>query len=69
MHGIRANLSGVEWRLAFSPGTENGPGAKTSQERQNRETEAKALAAKMSQKVDGQVPTQPGKDRSNDIKI
>lgn len=42
---------------------------KTSQERQNRETEAKALAAKMSQKVDGQVPTQPGKDRSNDIEI
>lgn len=42
---------------------------KTSQERQSREAEAKVLAAKMSQKVDGQAPSRTGKDRSNDIEI
>lgn len=42
---------------------------KTSQERQSREAEAKVLAAKMSQKVDGQAPSRNGKDRSNDIEI
>lgn len=42
---------------------------KTSQERQSREAEAKVLAAKVSQKVDGQTPSRNGKDRSNDIEI